>query len=101
MALLILLFFAHQYRRIQGENQGLFQELSLLMLTLQGGVVALKSQRESSRNLGTSGNLALARSVKYTNPRYDGGRFTLSPQKRPPFLSPFVTLRKRFQTEVC
>jgi hypothetical protein len=31
-------------------------------------------------------NLAASESVMYANPRYDGGRFTLSPQKRPPFL---------------
>jgi hypothetical protein len=58
---LILLFFSHQYSRRKGENQvgGFFFAQAV---TLRGGL-----------------------SVIYANPRYDGGRFTLSPQKASAF----------------
>src|ERR1700679_4353411 len=48
--------------------------------------IARKSHRKTSRYFGSSRNLNQAESVIYSNPRYDGGRFTLSPQKRPPLL---------------
>ena len=44
---------------------------------------------ETQPNIGENFyNPAATRVVIYSNPRYDGGRFTLSPQERPPFLFP-------------
>jgi hypothetical protein len=48
--------------------------------------IARKSHLKTSRYFGSARNLTQAGSVIYSNPRYDGGRFTLSPQKRPPLL---------------
>jgi hypothetical protein len=57
----VLLFFSHQHSRKKGENQGGWIFL-VVPVTFRGGC-----------------------DVIYANPRYDGGRFTLSPQKASAF----------------
>src|SRR5277367_3423948 len=71
--------------RRRGSSKGLLPLLTLLY-------------EENCGIFCTPGNPAAVCVVIYSNPRYDGGRFTLSPQKRPPFpLSP----RKCPRTEQC
>jgi len=55
-----------------------------------------------ARKFAAGRNFERSADVIYSNPRYDGGRFTLSPQERPPFLlRPMLTHRIFLQTVVC
>jgi hypothetical protein len=55
-------------------------------IRLQMARVAQNGQAKKPKEFELTRNLTAAKSVMYSNPRYDGGRFTLSPQKRPPLL---------------
>ena len=79
---MILLFFAISIGEYKAKIKSLLKPVFTYIYIAKGGPKELVG---NFKKFGAGSNLPVAESVIYSNPRYDGGRFTLSPQKRPPF----------------